>query len=187
MAQGTNPFAALKSKLFDLQLDLDLTTTTATSVTVKLADLTFALDLAGQKLFGATVTPIANHVKLRILRDWGQYEIFANDGQVVHTDVHAFMPSDSSFSVTGDGSVGLASADLHQLGRAWPGTAATSSVIIDDSDVGTTYTWRLEPSQRRPLLQGQRALQHHRPVLRGAVHRHMRRMVRPQKYRPWQS
>lgn len=147
---GDNPFAALKSKVFDLELDFDLSKTTATTITVKLADLSFALDLAQNKLFGATVSPMGGHIKLRVLRDWGQYEVFANDGQVVFTGVHPFTPSDESLSVTGNGNVGLASAAFHQLGRAWPGKAATSSVTIDDNDASVTYTgaWNLANENR---------------------------------------
>jgi beta-fructofuranosidase len=68
-----------------------------------------------------------------------------NDGQVVHTDVHAFAPNNPSVSLTGDGAIGLASADLHQLNRAWPGEAAKSSVILDDDDGSAAYTgaWNL--------------------------------------------
>lgn len=150
VAAGDNPFAASKSKVFDLQLDFDLSKTTATSITVKLADLSFALDLGKNELFGATVSPIGGHIKLRVLRDWGQYEVFANDGQVVFTGVHPFTPSDDSLSVVGNGNVGLASAAFHQLGRAWPGKAAASSVIIDDTDPSVTYTgaWNLATEGR---------------------------------------
>jgi sucrose-6-phosphate hydrolase SacC (GH32 family) len=150
VAQGTNPFAALQSKVFDLALDLDLGATTANTVTLKLGDLSIPLDLAGKKLFGATVSPIAGHIKLRVVKDWGQYELFANDGQVVHTDAHAFDPNDASISVTGDGAISLASADFHPLGRAWPGDAAKSSVIIDDGDASVVYTgaWTLATETR---------------------------------------
>jgi fructan beta-fructosidase len=150
VAQGDNPFAALKSKVFDLQLDFDLAQTNATTVTVKLADLSFVLDLAGKKLFGATVSSINGHLLLRVVRDWGQYEVFANDGQVVFTGAHAFTPSDGSFAVTGNGAVALASADFHPLNRAWPGAAAATSVIIDDSDASVQYTgaWNLATENR---------------------------------------
>lgn len=142
LAQGANPFAAASSRVFDLELDLDLSKTTAKSITLGLGDLNVVLDVAGQKLFGATVTPIAGHIKLRAVRDWGQFEVFANDGQVVHTQARTFDAADTGISLTGDGAIGLASADLHQLGRAWPGTAAKSSVIIDDAgDVTYTGTW----------------------------------------------
>jgi levanase/fructan beta-fructosidase len=139
-ASGENPLAAWQSKVFDLELELDLAKTTATTITFALADLSFELDLAGKKLFGATVSPIDGRIKLRILRDWAQYEVFANDGQVVFTGAHPFDPKDSTLSMTGNGAVGIAAASFHQLGRAWPGVAAKSSEIIDDTDARSTFT-----------------------------------------------
>ena len=61
---------------------------------------------------------------MRVVRDWGQYEIFANDGQVSHTATFAFTPTDGSVWVTGDGTLAVVSADFHPLNRAWPGKAA---------------------------------------------------------------
>lgn len=150
VAQGTNPFAAASSKVFDLEIELELAKTTAKTITLGLGDLDITLDVTGQKLNGATVTPIAGHIKLRVVRDWGQYELFANDGQVVTTSVHPFDPKNSSISLTGDGAIGLAGADLHDLGRAWPGTAAQSSVILDDNDGSVQYagTWNLASENR---------------------------------------
>jgi len=138
-AAGTNPYAGVEAKAFDLTVILDLARTTATTITFQLADLTFDLDLAEMKLFGATVSDINGYVTVRILRDWAQYEVFANDGQIVFTGVHPFTPSDASFGLTGNGTVGIASANLHWLERAWPGVAAESSVIIDDSDPASSY------------------------------------------------
>ncbi|HVY32091.1 MAG TPA: glycoside hydrolase family 32 protein [Polyangiaceae bacterium] len=150
IAPGSNPFAAARSRVFDLEVDLDLGKTTAKTITLGLGDLSVELDVAGQKLFGATVSPINGHLKLRVVRDWGQYELFANDGQVVHTDAHPFAPNNSGISLTGDSAIGLASADLHELGRAWPGNAAKSSVILDDNDGSVTYegAWTLAPENR---------------------------------------
>ena len=150
VSAGQNPFAATTSKVFDLELVLDLAKTTAKTITCKIGDVSFALDLTAQKLFGATLTPINGKLKLRVLRDWAQYEVFGNDGQVVHTDAHAFDPNDASISLTGDGAVAVASADFHTLGRAWPGTAAKSSVIIDDANASVVYTgtWNLATENR---------------------------------------
>ena len=69
-----------------------------------------------------------------MLRDWGQYDIFANDGQISHTATFAFTPTDGSVWVTGDGTLALVWADFHPLNRAWPGKAASASVMIDDNE-----------------------------------------------------
>jgi hypothetical protein len=138
-SSGQNALAAFSAKVFDLTVILDATATTADTVTFGLADLDVQLDLAGMSLNGATVSAIDGKISVRILRDWGQYEIFVNGGQVVTTSVHPFDPNDASVSMTGDGSIALVSADFHELARVWPGEAATSSVIIDDSDAASVY------------------------------------------------
>jgi fructan beta-fructosidase len=142
-ASGVNPFATASSKVFDLEVTLDLAQTTATTISFRLGSATFPLDIAGRQLFGATVSPINGQLKIRVLRDWGQYEVFANDGQVAYSTSFAFDPSNASVSMTGNGSVGIVSADFRPLNRAWPGRAADSSLILDDGDAGTTYagTW----------------------------------------------
>jgi fructan beta-fructosidase len=150
VAGGVNPFAALQSKVFDLEVELDLGATNATSVEFRLADLTFTLDLAAMEVFGTEVSAPGDHVRMRILRDWGQYEVFVNDGEVVYTGSYPFDPADASLAMTGDGVVGLASADFHPLGRAWPGEAALASAIIDDQSPSVTYEgeWQLAAESR---------------------------------------
>jgi fructan beta-fructosidase len=138
-ASGMNPFAMLSSKIFDLEVTLDLAQTTASTISFRLGSVTFPLDIAGRQLFGATVSPINGRLKIRIVRDWGQYEVFANDGQVGYTQSFAFDPSNASMSMTGNGSVALVAADFRPLNRAWPGRAADSSLIIDDAEAGTIY------------------------------------------------
>jgi Glycosyl hydrolases family 32 N-terminal domain/Glycosyl hydrolases family 32 C terminal len=138
-AAGMNPFAMLSSKIFDLEVTLDLAQTTASTISFRLGSVTFPLDIAGRQLFGATVSPINGRLKIRIVRDWGQYEVFANDGQVAYTQSFAFDPSNASMSMTGNGTVAIVAADFRPLNRAWPGRAADSSLIIDDAEAGTVY------------------------------------------------
>src|SRR5262249_4124146 len=76
----------------------------------------------------------------RVVRDFGQYEIFANDGQISHSASFAFTPTDASLSITANGALSVVSADFHPLNRAWPGKAASSSTIIDDKSAATAYT-----------------------------------------------
>jgi len=141
-SSGANLFQGTSGTNFDLEIVLDMKKTTAKSVTLTLGDATLVYDVAGGSMFGATVSPVADQVKLRVLRDWGQYEVYVNDGEVSFTKDFAFAPSKSSIGLTPDasGDVAIVSADLHTLGRAWPGTAALASTIIDDADAGVNYT-----------------------------------------------
>jgi fructan beta-fructosidase len=137
---GTNPFAAIQSKVFDLEITIDVAQTAARAVTFRLANLSFVYDVAAGSVFGHAVSPIGGRMKIRVLRDWGQYEVFVNDGQISHTGTFAFTQADGSVSVTGNGTVAMVSADFHPLYRAWPGKAASSSTIVDDKNAGVTYT-----------------------------------------------
>jgi hypothetical protein len=90
-------------------------------------------------------------VTVRILRDWGQYEVYVNDGEVSFTKDFAFAPNDTGVSLTASGGqLGLESADLYPLSRAWPGAAASASVVIDDAQAETTYggNWSAAPEDR---------------------------------------
>jgi len=137
---ATNVFAGVQSKVFDVEIVLDVTKTAAKVVTFQLANLNLTYNITQGTLSGHDVAPINGQVKIRVVRDWGQYEIFANDGQVSHTATFAFTPTDGSVSITGDGTLALVSADFHPLSRAWPGKAASASVIIDDKSPGAMYT-----------------------------------------------
>jgi sucrose-6-phosphate hydrolase SacC (GH32 family) len=136
---GQNALAGLSSKTFDLSFVLDAAQSKASALELKLGDLTIAIDFAGKKAFGRTFSVLDGKVTVRVLRDWGQLEIFVNDGQIVHTDAVLFDPINASISLTGNGDIGLASGEFHELGRAWPGKAASSSALIDDAAPATTY------------------------------------------------
>jgi hypothetical protein len=109
-------------------------------VTFRFANLSFTYDLAMGTVFGHAVAPIGGRMKIRVLRDWGQYELFVNDGEIVHTGTFGFNPVDGSLAVTGNGSVAIASADFRPLNRAWPGKAASTSTIVDDKNASVVYT-----------------------------------------------
>ncbi len=140
LTANTNLFAGIQSKVFDAEVVLDVAQTAARMVTFRFANLSLTYDLAMGSISGHAVAPIGGRVKVRVLRDWGQYELFVNDGEIVHTATFAFTPADASVSVTGNGSVAVVSADFRPLNRAWPGKAASASTIVDDKNPTVTYT-----------------------------------------------
>jgi fructan beta-fructosidase len=143
VASGVNLLAGVQSKSFDLEVVLDIGQTAARVVTFRFANLSLAYDVAAGSIAGHDVAPVGGRLKVRVIRDWGQYELFVNDGQISHTATFAFTPADGSVSVSGNGTVAIASADFRALNRVWPGNAATSSAIIDDTNPAVTYagTW----------------------------------------------
>jgi fructan beta-fructosidase len=151
VAAGTNALAGLSGKAFDLEVTIDRAQTTATSLTFGVGAATFVHDLAKGTMWGATVSPLAGKVAVRVLRDWGQYEVYVNDGEVSYTKDFAFGANDTGVSLTATGgSLALVAADLYPLARAWPGAAATASAVIDDAQAETTYggTWTSAPEDR---------------------------------------
>jgi fructan beta-fructosidase len=140
LAAASNLFAGIQSKVFDLEVVIDVGQTAAKLLTFRFANLSFSYDLTASTVFGHTVSPIGGLVKIRVLRDWGQYELFVNDGEVSHTGTFTFTQADGSVSLTGDGNVAIVSADFRPLNRAWPGKAAFSSTIIDDKNPSVAYT-----------------------------------------------
>jgi hypothetical protein len=137
---GTSVFAGIQSKVFDLEVVIDVASTAARTVTFRFANLSFTYDVAASSVFGHPAAAVGGRMKIRVIRDWGQFELFVNDGQVSHTGTFAFTPSDGSVAITGNGNVAVVSADFHPLNRVWPGKAATTSSILDDKSAGVTYT-----------------------------------------------
>src|SRR5262249_51452072 len=66
---GTNPFAGIQSKVFDLEITIDVGQTAARTVTFRLANLSFVYDVAASSVFGHAVSPIGGRIKIRVLRD----------------------------------------------------------------------------------------------------------------------
>jgi len=143
---GQNLFAGRESECCDIEANFDLAGTTAKNITFTLANRTFTYDVANHQLLGKPLSPIDNKIKIRILRDWGQLEVFGNDGQFSCTEVYGFTTGDGGVSVTADGDVNVTSADFRNVNRIWPGKAGTPARTIDDADPSTVYsgTWNTD-------------------------------------------
>jgi sucrose-6-phosphate hydrolase SacC (GH32 family) len=155
VAAQVNALASLSGRAFDLELVIDRAATTASALTFRLGSATFVYDVAMGKIWGATVSPRAGRVTVRILRDWGQYEVYVNDGEVSYTKDFAFAAGDASVSLTAaSGQLALVSADLYPLARAWPGVAASASAVIDDAQPETTYQGNWAPASEDRYFRG---------------------------------
>ncbi|MCK5136723.1 MAG: glycoside hydrolase family 32 protein [Bacteroidales bacterium] len=119
--EGTNLLSECKSKKFDLIAEFDLTNTTASQVGFKIANKTITYDIAERTLMTEACSPDgANHITIRILVDWGQLELFANDGVYSYSEQFAFTPERDDIELFTDGAVRLVSMELHELERIWP-------------------------------------------------------------------
>lgn len=140
LAAGSNPLDGVLSRSYDLEVVINVGASSARTIQLKLGSRTLVYDVASQTLQGNSLPLIGGQLRLRALVDWGQLEVFGNGGSLSSTEGVAFSASDTSVSLTGDGQVSLVSADFRSVRRAWPGTAAVSSSIVDDRGSGVRYT-----------------------------------------------
>jgi fructan beta-fructosidase len=115
----------VRSKKFDLTATFDLTDTTARSIDFKIANKTIIYNISEQQLMGSSLKPNAdNMLTIRILVDWGQLEVFADEGVFGYSQQFAFTPDDDSVSLNANGGdVKLVSMEFHEMARTWPGKA----------------------------------------------------------------
>jgi len=110
----------VKSKTFDLTAEFDLNHTKATQIEFKVANKTITYDISEETLMSEACAPgQANHITLRILVDWGQLEIFAQDGVYSYSEQFAFTPERDDIEILTDGDVKLVSMKLNTLKRIW--------------------------------------------------------------------
>ncbi|MEV4510126.1 glycoside hydrolase family 32 protein [Dactylosporangium sp. NPDC049525] len=132
---ATDPFAGITADTYEIIAEFDTSTATAAQFGFQLHrradgsyDRAVTYDRAAQTLYGAPLPPLNGRVKLRLLVDRGQLEIFGNDGRLSWTDNVNFNSAPASQGIrlfaTG-GSVRLVSAEMHRLRSAWGQGEAT--------------------------------------------------------------
>ncbi|MDA3867270.1 MAG: GDSL-type esterase/lipase family protein [Salinivirgaceae bacterium] len=137
LTTGQNLFAGKLSKCYDIEAVFDVSGATATAITFQFANRTVTYDLQNKTLFGASLIPINNQVKIRFLIDWGELEAFGNDGLFSYAENFKFTPSNSFISMTANGNINLVSARYSTINRVWPGVPC--SAYADDADTENTY------------------------------------------------
>jgi sucrose-6-phosphate hydrolase SacC (GH32 family) len=145
LAAGTNLLSGIESKTFDFELVIDDSSTQATQIHLQIANKAVPYDRSTQLLLGKPLSPLGGQLKLRVLADWSQLEVFGNDGELSYTENFGFTPTDASLSLTADGPLAIVSADFREVLRTWPGTAALSSHVVDDTAADVTYTGSWQP------------------------------------------
>ncbi|NJK97794.1 MAG: glycoside hydrolase family 32 protein [Bacteroidales bacterium] len=116
----TNLLEGIQSKKFELSLEVDLNETTALTFGIKVANRYIIYDVHNKKLESHELLPDAsNHIRIKILIDWGQLEIFGNDGIFSYTQQFAFSPDHANMELFSDGKVKLVSMEFHELARIW--------------------------------------------------------------------
>jgi levanase/fructan beta-fructosidase len=120
LTSGANPLKDVKSKKFELTAEFDLTNTSARKFGFKVANKTIAYHVKSQVLLDEELKPDAsNHIKIQLLVDWGQLEVFANQGIFSYSEQFAFSPEDNTIDFFTDGTVKLVSMKFHEIARIW--------------------------------------------------------------------
>lgn len=110
----------INSKKFELSLEIDLTGSTAMTFGIKVANKYIVYDVHNKTLLSKELLPDdSNRVSIRLLVDWGQLEVFENNGIFSYTQQFAFSPDHDAIKLFTDGDIKLISMEFHELARTW--------------------------------------------------------------------
>lgn len=117
---GSNLLSDINSKKFDLIAKFDLTNTKASKLGFNVANKKIEYDIFDKTLLLTKLSPDReNHIKIRLLVDWGQLEVFANDGIFSWSEQFAFTPGKDDIELYSDGEIKLISMEFHEVARIW--------------------------------------------------------------------
>lgn len=116
-----NLFKEIHSKTFELIAEFDLNGSDVGSFGFQVANKKIAYHVQSQVLLDEALAPTPEgHLKLHILVDWGQLEVFANDGLFSYAEEYAFSPDNpGDIRLFTDGSLRLIFMTLNELSGIW--------------------------------------------------------------------
>jgi fructan beta-fructosidase len=165
---GTNLLSGISSKKMDIITEFDLTGATADEIQFKIANKTIKYNIGNETLTtipahpdtkSTLLNPLSNnYLKIRILADWGQLEIFGNDGVFSYSEQFAFSPCDSALALTTvGGHVQLVSMEFHEICRTWEGRPLPGNMYdvnintIGNGSVITDARWIVSQNSNKPI------------------------------------
>lgn len=117
---GDNPLSNVKSKKFDMTVEFDLSGCKAQKFGFRVANKTIEYDTRAGTLLGKELKPdAANKLKIRLLVDWGQLEVFSKNGLFSYSEQYAFAPGDKNLEIFTDGELKIISIEFHEVARIW--------------------------------------------------------------------
>ena len=136
LKEGANLFEGVESKSFDMTAVFNLKDTKASEINFQIANIKLTYDIKNQQMVGMhmrkihqpaidagkPLKPDANGLlKIRMLIDWAQLEIFSGGGVFSYSAHLPFTPDDGSVGLTAaGGEVTLVSLVLNEVKRIWP-------------------------------------------------------------------
>lgn len=117
---GRNLLSDIRSKKFDLSAEFDLKGCTASYIEFKIANKRIKYDIPEKTLISESCPQDASgHIHIRILVDWGQLEVYANQGIFSYAEQFAFTPDRNELEISVDGKVELVSMKFNELESIW--------------------------------------------------------------------
>ncbi|MEU7869216.1 glycoside hydrolase family 32 protein [Dactylosporangium sp. NPDC049140] len=124
-----SPLAVATADTYEVTAEFDVAGATASSFGLRLhtrADGTYdravGYDRAAATLYGRPLAPVNGRVRMRVLVDRGQLEVFGNDGRLSVSDNVNFNSAGLSQGIqvyAEGGAVNLVSLQFYRLGKAW--------------------------------------------------------------------
>ncbi|WP_432824505.1 GH32 C-terminal domain-containing protein [Dactylosporangium sp. CA-092794] len=148
---SSNPLAGTNADTYEITAEFDAAGASASSFGLKLHtradgsyDRAVTYDRAAQTLYGKPLSPVNGRVKVRVLVDRGQLEVFGNDGRLSVSDNVNFNSAAGSQGIqvfaTG-GSVNLVSLQFYRLGKAWGTGESTLDSNLSGPWTAAGGTW----------------------------------------------
>lgn len=134
---ASDPFIGEFADTYEIDAVFDLGNTSASEFGFRLhvrpdgsSDRTVAYSVGGQTLYGQSMPPISGLVRIRLLVDRGQLEVFGNGGKTVVSDNVSFNSTAGSQGIqlfASGGSVSLVSLGFSRIASTWkPAPAGTA-------------------------------------------------------------
>ena len=135
IVEGDNFFKDMQSKTYDLTAVFDLSDTSATQINFQIAQHVFKYDIANKRLEVGELPKPRHHrrrdlslkpdknglLKIRMLVDWAQLEIFSAGGVFSYSHHIGFDPNKSNVGLTSTGGdVKLVSLAFNEVKSIWP-------------------------------------------------------------------
>lgn len=118
--KNNNLLAGIRSKKFELILEVDLSESTSLNFGIRVANKYIIYDTHNKTLLSKELLPdSSNHIRIRLLVDWGQLEVFGNDGIFSYSQQFAFSPNHDDIEFISNGKTKLVSMVFHELKRIW--------------------------------------------------------------------
>ncbi|MFT4029400.1 MAG: ricin-type beta-trefoil lectin domain protein [Protaetiibacter sp.] len=143
---GSNPLEGIQGSSYEIMAEFDLSDATATAFGFRLhsasdgsSQRTVGFSVSSSTLMGKAMSPIDGRIRLTILVDRDQLEVYGNDGLLAVTDIQHWTSGSGSDGIelyAIGGEVSVPTLTFSQLGSIW--TATPGGVPSNDAIVLTT-------------------------------------------------